>query len=243
VVSTTIAGDGTAESAWAPWLAAQTWPQLDLDSVAGRRIVVLAAHPDDEVLGAAGLMTTLARAGHDIVIVWATDGERSHPGSTAISDPDLRRTRRAESRAALARLGITPTAVHWLGLPDSAVASRRELLEVALRRIVVADDAVIAPWSEDGHPDHDALGAAAQAVGSLTWLYPIWMWHWAEPGDERVPWHRFRATDVSDLAAKRCAVSLFRSQVEPIGPRVADAAVLSPATLARLIRSREWIIT
>ena len=30
VVSATIAGAGTAESAWAPWLAAQSWPQLAL---------------------------------------------------------------------------------------------------------------------------------------------------------------------------------------------------------------------
>ena len=94
---------------------------------------MLAAHPDDEILGVAGLMTALARAGHEILIVWATDGEASHPGSTALSGRDLRRTRRAESHAALARLGIAPSAARWLGLPDSALDSSRDRLRSGAR--------------------------------------------------------------------------------------------------------------
>jgi LmbE family N-acetylglucosaminyl deacetylase len=242
-MSAAIIGEGTSESVWAPWLAAQSWPALDLAAISGRRIVVLAAHPDDEVLGVAGLLTTLARAGHEIVVVWATDGEGSHPGSTAISKEDLGHTRRAESRTALARLGIEPSVTHWLGLPDSALQSCRDRLRAELHQIVVAGDLVVAPWSEDAHPDHEAVGAEACALGTLTWQYPIWMWHWATPGDDRVPWHRFRATTVSDVAAKRSAVSLFRSQVEPIGPGTEDSPVLPPSALARLIRSHEWIIT
>jgi LmbE family N-acetylglucosaminyl deacetylase len=188
-------------------------------------------------------MTTLARAGHEIVIVWATDGEGSHPGSTAVSEHDLRRTRRAESQSALARLGIVPSGTRWLALPDSALASCRDRLRAELGQIVIETDLVIAPWSQDGHPDHDAVGTAASGLGSLTWMYPIWMWHWAAPGDDRVPWLRFRLTSVPDLAAKRSAVSMFRSQIEPIGPETEDAPVLPSTALARLIRPHEWIIT
>jgi LmbE family N-acetylglucosaminyl deacetylase len=242
-VSPTIVGNGTAESVWAPWLAAQRRPPLDLASVGARRVVILAAHPDDEVLGVAGLMTTLARAGHDIVVIWATDGEASHPGSTAISPAGLRRTRRQESRQALARLGVAPTATHCLGLPDSALAASRDRLRAQLSRIVCPDDLLIAPWSQDGHPDHDALGAEACQLGPLTWQYPIWMWHWAMPGDDRIPWHRFHSTRVDDLEAKRSAIAMFRSQVEPIGPADVDAAVLPPDVVARFTRRHEWIIT
>jgi LmbE family N-acetylglucosaminyl deacetylase len=243
MVTTTIVGNGTAESVWLPWLAAQRWPRLDLASTAGRRIVVLAAHPDDEVLGVGGLMMTLARVGHEIVVVWATDGEASHPGTVALSPADLRRTRRQESRAALARLGVMPSATYHLGLPDSGLASSQDRLLVTLSRIVSSDDLLIVPWSQDGHPDHEAVGAAACGLGPLTWQYPIWMWHWAAPDDDRVPWHRFRAIDVPDLAAKDCAISMFHSQIEPIGPAPEDAPVLPPEVVARFVRPHEWIIT
>src|SRR5260221_1498443 len=36
---------------------------------------------------------------------------------------------------------------------------------------------------------------------------PIWAWHWAEPGDTRVPWHRAAAIALApqELALKRKA--------------------------------------
>src|SRR5256885_6587379 len=39
-------------------------------------------------------------------------------------------------------------------------------------------------------------------------------WHWAEPGDTRVPWHRAAAIALApqELALKRKALSCFRSQ-------------------------------
>jgi LmbE family N-acetylglucosaminyl deacetylase len=243
VVTTAIVGNGTTESEWAPWLAEPRWPRLDLASIAGRRVVVLAAHPDDEVLGVGGLMMALARAGHDIIVVWATDGEASHPGSVAMSPASLRKMRRQESRAALGRLAVMPSATYHLGLPDSALASARDRLSIALSRIVSAEDLLVAPWSQDGHPDHEALGAEACRLSPLTWQYPIWMWHWATPNDDRVPWQRFRSTEVADLATKEAAISMFRSQIEPIGPASADAAVLPPEVLARFVRPHEWIIT
>jgi LmbE family N-acetylglucosaminyl deacetylase len=241
-VVTTIAGRGTAEEVWTPWLAHRSWPQLDLTTVDGRRVVVLAAHPDDEVLGVAGLMVHLASRGHEIVIVWATDGEASHPGSTVLSSSQLRLTRRDESRAAIAHLGLTPTAMHHLGLPDGQLISTGQTLHEQLSQVVRSDDLVIAPWARDGHPDHDALGATAATLGSLTWHYPIWMWHWAAPDDVRVPWPRVHVTPVTDIGAKAAAIAHFASQVEPLGPAIEDAAILPAHVVARFLRPYEWII-
>lgn len=243
MVSPTIVGDGTSEAIWRPWLAAESWPALALSPVSGRRVVVLAAHPDDEVLGVAGLMSRLALLGHELVVVWATDGEASHPGSTAMSAQELGRRRREESRRALARLGVAPSATHHLGLPDGSLSSLRRTLRAELGRIVGADDLVIAPWREDGHPDHEALGEEACLLGAVTWQYPIWMWHWARPADDRVPWDRFRAAAVADVESKAAAISMFGSQVEPLGPAVEDAAILPPHVVARFLRAYEWLIT
>ena len=117
VVTTTIEGAGTTEAVWWPWLAERAWPQLDLAELLGaRRVVVLAAHPDDEVLGVGGLLRRLTACGAPIVVVWATDGEASHPGSTALSPRRLATLRRAESLAGLEKLAVVPSEIHHLGL-------------------------------------------------------------------------------------------------------------------------------
>ncbi|HEX3705667.1 MAG TPA: PIG-L family deacetylase, partial [Mycobacteriales bacterium] len=78
-MTATIEGLGTDEAIWKPWLTVDRWTELDLSAALDRRTVVVAAHPDDEVLGAGGLMMKLARMGCPMVVVWATDGEASHP--------------------------------------------------------------------------------------------------------------------------------------------------------------------
>ena len=44
-----------------------------------RRLVVVTPHPDDEVLGAGGLLQRMQRACVETVVVAVTDGEASHP--------------------------------------------------------------------------------------------------------------------------------------------------------------------
>jgi LmbE family N-acetylglucosaminyl deacetylase len=243
MVTGVIEGAGTSEATWLPWLDEQPWRQLDLGEVAARRVVVLAAHPDDEVLGVGGLISTIALRGNKIVLVWATDGEASHPRSTAMSPAALGRVRRLESARAVARLGVQPAATHHLAMPDGRLELCREALTNALADIVCPGDLVLAPWSGDGHPDHDVVGTvAAELTGTTTWHYPIWMWHWATPADERVPWHKLRRVPVRDAAAKTAAIELFASQVRPIGSATADAAILPPNVVARFVRSSEWVI-
>ena len=60
---------GAAPAArWRSWMAGQTFPTLDDDHPARTpsvRMLVVAAHPDDEVLGAGGLMAQTVRDGGD----------------------------------------------------------------------------------------------------------------------------------------------------------------------------------
>jgi LmbE family N-acetylglucosaminyl deacetylase len=241
MVTPLIEGDGTIEAAWRPWLAAQEWPPLDTGQLTGRRVVVLAAHPDDEVLGVGGLLRRLAPA-CQIHCVWATDGEASHPGSTAARPAELAMRRRAESARALERLGVQVETTAHLGLPDSGLAGRVCDLVGAFRLRVRDGDVVLAPWRDDGHPDHEAVGAAAAQLPSVTLIeYPIWMWHWASPADPRVAWHRMRDVADIDVAAKTAAVSAFETQIAAIGPDPADAAVLPPEVRSRFERSHELV--
>ena len=235
---------GTDEAAWAAWDAPDRWPPLDLELLASAPcVVVLAAHPDDEVLGVGGLVALLAAAGTPLRFVWATDGEASHPESQAPLVRDLAAVRRAESAAALARLGAGDAPRFRLELPDSTLADRVEDLERRLRCVVAPDELVLAPWAGDAHPDHEACGLVARAVARTVLEYPVWAWHWARPDDPAVPWQRARRVDLPDpvRAAKAAAVDCFASQVRPVGPERADGPVLPPEVLAHFARGFETV--
>jgi LmbE family N-acetylglucosaminyl deacetylase len=151
--------------------------------------------------------------------------------------------RRAEAEDALDVLRVRPERVHHLGLPDGALAGCTTALRDALDPLVRPGDVVLAPWADDGHPDHEAVGRVATDLGSTCWQFPVWMWHWAQPADPRIPWQRFRRTSVPDVALKAAAVAQFATQVLPIGAEPADAAILPPHVLARFLRPAEWIVT
>lgn len=237
-----IDGDGTPEATWWQWLAGRDWPQLDLARFAGRRVVVLAAHPDDEVLGAAGLMQQLAAAGSPMVYVWATDGEASHPRSAVFTRSALASRRRAESQEALRRLGLAADHCLHLGLPDGEVGKHVDELATRLRTVAGVDSLLVAPWRHDGHPDHEAVGRVAALLDLPLIEYPVWMWHWAQPDDRSVPWHRARVVTGVDPAVKAHAIEAFVTQIEPIGPGPQDAAVLPPHVLDRFRRPIELVL-
>jgi LmbE family N-acetylglucosaminyl deacetylase len=236
---------GTDEAEWARWLPSRGWPRLDVAALAARPVLVLAAHPDDEVLGVGGLLHVLAGAVCDLRFLWATDGEASHPGSTSAQLPALAGLRRAEARAALASLQLDEAARLHLGLPDGGLAGREEELADRLGALVAPDDVLLAPWSSDGHPDHEAVGRAARSVGDTVLEYPVWTWSWAAPGDPRVPWDRAQLVplDATARAAKAAATACFTTQLAPLGPGPCDGPVLPERVLAYFRRDLELVLS
>src|SRR5690606_26752164 len=84
------------------------------------RAVVVAPHPDDEVLGCGMAMRWLSEQGCAVTIVACTDGEGSHPQSTAVTPDVLRRIRADERARALELLEVAPDVIR-LGLPDGGL--------------------------------------------------------------------------------------------------------------------------
>ena len=93
-------------------------------------------------------------------------------------------------------------------------------------------------------PDHEAVGRAAAAAAARTGAvlveYPVWMWHWATPGDAAVPWDRARAVPLSRAAIdrKQRAAQCYRSQFDTVG---AGGPVLPPFVLRRLLAVGEVV--
>jgi LmbE family N-acetylglucosaminyl deacetylase len=248
-----LAGEGTSEHAWQSWHELAGRPKLRMPAPPATAVVV-APHPDDEVLGVGGLLTLLARAGTAIHIVAVTDGEASHPGSPTLTSRALAARRILESEEALSLLGLKPASTSRLRLPDGDVRRAESYgadITATVMRILAHNAErgpawCIAPWTGDGHPDHAAAGAAAITAAGTTarmLAYPVWMWHWAKPNDPRVPWWQARRVllpdDVRD--AKRAAAAAFATQVNPLSDDPADAPILPPHVLARLTRDVEYV--
>jgi LmbE family N-acetylglucosaminyl deacetylase len=235
-----IEGEGTPEQTWRKWPAMAQWPVLPLD--AAEPPLIVAPHPDDEILGVAGLMAMLDRA----ELVAVTDGEASHPHSTVHTRSELAAIRRDETAEAMRRLGLGDAPVRRLGQPDGKI-DEDALAEVLTERLAPGRWC-LATWREDGHPDHEAVGRAAaracEATGAVLLEYPIWTWHWASPGDTRVPWHRAHRIELTPAAqqAKAAAIDAFPSQIAPLGPEPGDAAILPPHVLARFARPFEVVL-
>lgn len=239
-------GPGTSAAAWQARSERGALDSVDLSAYA--RVVVVAAHPDDESLGAGGLIAEAAALGHAVTLVLASAGEHSHPGSPTHSPERLAVRRRAEADAALDALAPDATLV-FLGAVDGAVADAEERIAAALvEQIGEAGPGtlVVAPWRHDGHPDHEAAGRAAAAAAWRTDAhlleYPVWWWHWSEPED--APWTALRRLALSVEARERRdrAIAAHRSQVRPLSDRPGDEVLLTTGMLAHFAGGDELFV-
>ena len=218
-----IAGAGTTAQAWSADAALAAVPLITLEAMVppGRRLVVVAPHPDDEILACGALLHLIAQRGDAPLIVAVTDGEASHPGSPDWPPERLRQVRANETVAALGCLGIDPPHLVRLGIPDGGVSGAEPALAQRLAQLFAPGDIVITTWRHDGHPDHEACAracmAAAQDSGARLLQAPVWGWHWSAPGDGALPLAKARRLllPASAVARKRAALACFTSQVEP----------------------------
>lgn len=210
----------------------------------GGRVLIVSAHPDDEVLAVGGWLAE--QAGRELVFVTATDGEASHPSSASITPDELRARRPDELRRALELLGIERPDVRRLRLPDGELDRFRGDLRRHLQPLVLAADLVLCPFERDGHPDHDAVGEVVMELCPaevVLWRFPVWTWAWTRPADQ--PWiPAVRRLDTTSVARhrKRRAISAFTTQVRPVGDGAGDGPVLEEALLRHARLAPEAVI-
>jgi len=105
-------------------------PELRLSVDRSTRLLVIAPHPDDEAIGAAGLIQRVRAGGGAVRVVLLTSGDGFPEGVEAaqgIARPrasDFRGygvLRERETLTALEGLGVTPARVTFLGFPDEGL--------------------------------------------------------------------------------------------------------------------------
>lgn len=145
------------------FLEARARPALEKSG----RVLVIAAHPDDEAIGTGGHLSSFA----DPWIFYVTDGAPRNAFPTAKDYSLLRyaETRKAEARTALGLAGISEDRINEAGIKDQE-ASRHlpdlvKVLLAAFRKFTPS--LVLTHPYEGGHPDHDATAFAVRAITLL----------------------------------------------------------------------------
>lgn len=192
------------------------------------RVLVIAPHPDDEVLGCGGTTAALAAAGSTVVVLTvSSDLPPLYPAGLAA-------TVEAEARAAHRVLGVAHS--EFLHLP-SVELSRMPVAQLngGVDRVVseFCPDLVLAPFP-DRHVDHravfDAAMVATRPIGAgadigLVALYEtVSETFWNAPGAEPAFAPTWFVDISTTLRAKLDAFACFRSQLqEHPGPRTLEA--------------------
>lgn len=131
-------------------------------------VTIVAAHPDDEVLGCGGTIAKHVAQGDNVSAVWFTDGV----GSRATSMPDAVKVRRAECEAAGRVLGIKSW--YWFG-EDRSADQQLDLVPLSALADRITDalslydsQIVYTHWPGDLNQDHRAI-AEATLIATRLW--------------------------------------------------------------------------
>jgi LmbE family N-acetylglucosaminyl deacetylase len=212
----------------------------------GCQLIVVAPHPDDDVLGCGALIAGAAQD-RRVRVCYVTDGSASHVGSPTYTPARLRDVREREAARGLRRLGVRerPTFLRWPDgtVPSAGDAAAAPLLD-ALRAFVPPDERVLiaAPWRRDHHCDHRAVASLVAAVlrerpNATRIEYTVWLGVLGDADDEPRP-DEGRTVELDSrpwLGAKRAALREHRSQSGRLIRDAATAFTLPPELLARAL--------
>jgi LmbE family N-acetylglucosaminyl deacetylase len=193
--------------------------------------MLIAPHPDDEALACGVILQKAVRAGAAIRVVYVTDGDdnpwpqRAVERRWRLSASDRKRwgeLRRSEALAALRVLGIDPSDVQFLALPDQGLTDLllRDCNSALTRLIQVIDDwsptDILVPSLSDIHPDHNAVAVMMRLIFADFLAQGVSQWNYFVHG--RSPAFFDRAAELSpsevETATKRDAIRRHQTQIK-----------------------------
>jgi len=133
-----------------------------------QRVVVLAAHPDDETIGASAVLGRFPTT----LVVYLTDGaprdKQLWPPTTRGSREEYAEVRRRETANALSHARIPDNQIFSLGGVDQEAIFEARRLATKLTELLQQNrpDLLITHPYEGGHPDHDCAALVARVACS-----------------------------------------------------------------------------
>lgn len=117
---------------------------------ASLKILAIGAHPDDLEISCAGTLAKLVKAGHEVVLCHASNGDKGH---YEIPPQELARIRQREAKQAGEVIGCKTVT---LGLKDGEIKASDENARLAVLELIrsVEPDFIITHDPNDYMPDH-----------------------------------------------------------------------------------------
>lgn len=180
----------------------------------GGRVLVVAPHPDDETLGAGGVMALHRQHDDPVTIAVITDGSGSR--ASGLSPQSMARRRSKEALSAIRALGISD--VRLFDLPEGCWDTGH--MQEKLAPLVGKADIIYAPSCVDFHPEH--LRVARHLAEMVRQAQTVRVYELSVP---LTPLLANVVADIASVAAqKRQALACFATQ---------EAALAAPERLAR----------
>jgi len=187
--------------------------EIPLRDYSGRKgtVLVIAPHPDDDVLGVGGTMLEASEEGRGVFSVYITDGRGSPRKDPGISDDEMATTREKEALSALKAVNAVGGFFLRLRSEELTGAKKEEASQI-LQEILgfLKPTEVFLPAPYERHPTHQActqLGLEAlRAMGDLRpalFGYSLWGAFWG--GQRRI------VRDISAFISKKVEAVLAHS--------------------------------
>jgi LmbE family N-acetylglucosaminyl deacetylase len=170
------------------FIAIQEKKSLDEFRGCGENLVVISPHPDDDVLGAGGVMIEAAEKGRAVFSVTVTDGRGSPRKGRDISDEEMVEFREKESMAALKVVGAMGGFYFRVKSSDLEGEGGQEV-EQGLKGLFewLTPSEVFLPAPYERHKTHQRVtGLSLEALRSMAapkpslFGYSLWGWFFGE---------------------------------------------------------------
>lgn len=145
--------------------------------------IIIAPHPDDEVIGCAGLIQALVDRDTPPHVIILTGGEGSHRGCCDTSAEDIMAARHQLTLDAAATLGLPESHIHCLNYPDGGVALEHPAME-NLRELLLqlSPKTLFVPHHGEGWSDHLQAAEITKRLmagkDAAIYEYCVWMWYY-----------------------------------------------------------------
>ncbi|WP_266158420.1 PIG-L deacetylase family protein [Dyella silvatica] len=193
------------------------------------RLLVIAPHPDDETIGAGGLIQQVREAGGEVRILLLTDGD-NNPWPQRWLERRLwigaaererwGRRRRQEVVQALRTLDVPAAALHAFGWPDMGITASlrqdfaRTVAAMAQQIHRYRPNMMTLPALGDRHPDHGAAHVLVRLALAESGQASNLLIYWVHGGPAEHPGERIHVdVTVKQRSVKLAAVAEHHSQM------------------------------
>jgi len=179
---------------------------IELRRIERGRVLVVAPHMDDEVIGPAGTLLLHRQTGSQLGVAFVSDSA-GDPSQTGVASETAQR--KLEAQAAAQYVGFE--LVHFLDYADGLLSLHETQIGSDLATLLHEwqPTTLFCPFPTDHHRDHQATAAAVTAAiresdwHGEVWGYEVWSTLWPNT-----------VIDISEVVEKkRAAIELHASQV------------------------------